>query len=170
MGQVDGKIAGWEALKMPRVSMISLLKQNEQPTLVVRARTKLENLPQLIGESYGKLCAYLEKLGETVSDVPFVAYHNMDMQALDVEIGFPVANPLPEKGEIKSGLIPAGTRIFCLYRGPYGEMAPVYEEMQKWMGENGYVPAGPVYEHYYNGPEFPESELVTQIVMPVKKV
>ncbi len=106
---------------MPRVSMISLLKQNEQPTLVVRARTKLENLPQLIGESYGKLCAYLETLGETVSDVPFVAYYNMDMQALDVEIGFPVANPLPEKGgEIKSGLIPAGTRIFCIYRGSYG--------------------------------------------------
>ena len=155
---------------MPRVSMINLLKQNEQPTLVVHARTKLENLPQLIGESYGKLCAYLEKLGETVSDVPFVAYHNMDMQALDVEIGFPVANPLPEKGEIKSGLIPAGTRIFCIYRGPYGEMVPVYQEMQKWMGENGYVPAGPVYEYYYNGPEFPESELVTKIVMPVKKV
>ena len=155
---------------MPRVSMISLLKQNEQPTLVVRARTKLENLPQLIGESYGKLCAYLEKLGETVSDVPFVAYHNMDMQALDVEIGFPVANPLPEEGEIKSGLIPAGTRIFCIYRGPYGEMAPVYEEMQKWISENRCVPAGPVYEHYYNGPEFPESELVTKIVMPVKKV
>jgi effector-binding domain-containing protein len=51
-----------------------------------------------------------------------------------------------------------------------GKWYPVYEEMQKWMGENGYVHAGPVYEHYYNGPEFPESELVTKIVMPVEAI
>ncbi|WP_322787253.1 GyrI-like domain-containing protein [Peptoclostridium acidaminophilum] len=145
------------------------MKQNEQPTLVIRVRTKVENLPCLIAESYGKLCAYMEELGEIVSDLPFVAYHNMDMQDLDVEIGFPVANPLPGKGDIKPGTIPEGTRIFCMYRGPYEEMAPIYEEMQKWMYENGYASAGPVYENYYNGTDFPAHELLTRIVMMVRK-
>lgn len=154
---------------MPRMTNVELLKQNEQRTLVIRTRTKVQDLPRLIGESYGKLGAYLAELGETLSDLPFVAYHNMDMQDLDVEIGFPVANPLPEKGEIKQGIIPAGLRIFCVYRGPYGEVGPVYGEMQQWIEEKGYRPVGTAYEYYYNGPDFPGSELLTRIVIPVVK-
>jgi len=155
---------------MPRVSNIELLKQNEQPSLVIRVRTKVDDLPKIIGESYGRLCAYLGELGEIVSDLPFIAYHNMDMQDLDVEIGFPVADPLPGKGGIEPGTIPGGTRIFCIYRGPYQEMTPAYMDMQKWMGDNGYAPAGPVYENYFNGPEFPADELLTRIVMMVRKI
>lgn len=154
---------------MPKMSRVELLKQSEQPTLVIRTRAKVGGLQKLIGESYCKLSVYLEELGETLSDVPFVAYHNMDMQDLDVEIGFPVADPLPGKGEIQSGSIPAGLRIFCMYRGAYTQMEPVYQEMQKWMSDHGYEPEGAAYEHYYNDPEFPESDLLTKIVMPVKK-
>ena len=31
-------------------------------------------------------------------------------------------------------------------------------EMAEWIGKNGFVPTGTVYENYYNGPEFPESK------------
>ncbi|WP_243671033.1 hypothetical protein [Methanoculleus chikugoensis] len=39
--------------------------------------------------------------------------------------------------------------------------------MAGWIEKNGLQPVGTVYEHYYNGPEYPESELLTMIVMPV---
>ncbi|MEL7657381.1 MAG: hypothetical protein AAGU75_15920 [Bacillota bacterium] len=70
----------------------------EQPTISIRTNTKVENLPMLIGESYGKMAAYLKELEEFLSDVPYVAYHNVDIQNLDVEIGFPVSKPLPGIG------------------------------------------------------------------------
>ncbi|MGI6005482.1 MAG: GyrI-like domain-containing protein [Christensenellales bacterium] len=152
---------------MPRISAIEVFKQMPQPTLSIRTRTKVQDLPQLIGESYSKMARYLHELGELLTDVPFVCYHNMDMQDLDVEIGFPVAGPLPEKENMKPGGIAQGHMVFCMYRGPYGEMAPVYDEMAKWIDENGYQAVGTAYEHYYNGPEFSESELLTKIVMPV---
>jgi len=153
---------------MPRISSIELLKQMEQPTLTVRTRARVEDLPRLIGESYGRLAGYLAELGERLTDVPFVAYHNMDMQDLDVEIGFPVSRALPEKDGMAPGRIPAGEVVFCMYRGPYGEMAPVYGEMAQWIADNGREAEDAAYEHYYNGPEFPESELLTKIVMPLK--
>lgn len=152
---------------MPRVTNIELLQRREQPTITIRARTKVENLPQLIGESYVKIISYLNELAVSPEDIPFVAYYNMDMQDLDVEIGFPVANVLAEKGDIKPSSVPAGRAVFCIYRGPYNEMPPTYEEMSRWIGEKGLSPLGTAYEYYLNGPGFPESELLTKIVLPI---
>lgn len=76
---------------MPRISNIEMLQKMVQPTLFIRTIAKVQDLPVLIGQSYGKMAAYLQEVGELLADVPYVAYHNMDMQNLDVEIGFPVA-------------------------------------------------------------------------------
>lgn len=152
---------------MPRISDIAVLQKNEQPTLHIRTRTKVGNLPMLIGESYGKLAAYLAKQGACLSDVPYVAYHNMDMQDLDVEIGFPLAAPLPGKDDLLPGSIPAGKMVFCMYRGAYHAMEPVYNEMAQWILANNHKPVGTAYEYYYNGPKFPEEEFLTMIVMPL---
>lgn len=153
---------------MPRVSSIEILKQMKQPTIAIRTRTKVDDLPMLIGQSYGRLGAYLHELGEFMTDVPYVAYHNMDMENLDVEIGFPVFRELPEKDDIKAGFIEEGKALFCMYRGSYQEMGPVYDEMAKWINDNGYESKGMSYEYYYNGPGFPESEYLTKIIMPLK--
>ena len=153
---------------MPRISGIEMLKRTEQPVIVVRKLTRVEELPQLIGESYGKMAGYLKELGECLSDVPFVAYNNMDMQNLDVEIGFPVPSPLPGKEDIKPSVIPAGRFVFCMYRGPYTEIEDTYNEMAQWIRSNVFESAVKAYEYYYNGPEYPESEFLTRIMMPLK--
>ena len=41
--------------------------------------------------------------------MPFAAYYNMDMSALDVEAGFPVSKNLPGKDNIKAGKIDGGS-------------------------------------------------------------
>ncbi len=154
---------------MPRVTDIHLLKQERQNALVIKQKTSIQNLPVLIGESYRKLGAYLGETNETISDVPFVAYHNMDMENLEVEIGFPVASKLQGNGEIQVSEIAAGYKIFCIYRGSYAQLETVYQELQQWMDTNGYEMVLPSYEYYYNGPDCPEEELLTRIVIPVKR-
>jgi effector-binding domain-containing protein len=140
-----------------------------QPTLCIRTRTSLDKLPQTIGEGYHKIAAYMEELGEKPVDVPFTAYYNMDMQDMDVEMGFPASKPLPGKGDIKTGKTMAGKAAVCMYKGSYSAMEKVYNERFKWSGEKGCQPKGACYEYYYNSPgEVPESELLTRIVIPVK--
>jgi len=129
----------------------------------------MENLPQVIGQAYGEIMQYMAELGEPPSDVPFTAYYNLDMQDLDLEIGFPVAKSLPAKGEIKSNEIPQGKYVSCMYKGAYSQMEEPYNEMFKWIEEKGYEQKGVYYEFYYNSPnEAPESELLTKIVMALK--
>ena len=154
---------------MPRVTNIETMYKNEQPTLFIRTKTSVDKLPMLIGESYGKMEAYLQEMGAYLTDIPYVAFHSyLDMQNLDVEIGFPVPKVLEGKDDIKSGVISASKVVFCLHRGAYSETELTYNEMIKWIESNKCKPTGVAYEYYYNSPtDFPESEMLTRIVMPI---
>lgn len=147
-----------------------LTEQPEQPVLSIRTRTAVANLPQELGKAYGAIIGYLHEIGEEpLGAAAFAAYYNMDMEDLDVEMGFQVAKPLAGRGEIKASVIPAGQQVSCLYKGPYNEMEPVYNAMSQWMKDNGHTPTGVFYEFYYNSPlEVPEKELLTKIVFPLK--
>ena len=145
-----------------------LRDQPAQPVLSIRTMTSVERLPQEIARAYGAIAAYLGELGQAPAGVPFVGYYNMDMQALDVEIGFPTAGPLPGRGEIAAGEIAAGKQATCLYVGPYEQMAQPYEALTQFMKEQGLTPSGISYEFYFNDPSVtPAAELRTLIVFPV---
>ena len=79
-----------------------LLEQETQPTLTIRTKSTVQNLPEVLGKSYQKIMQYLGELGEQATGAPFTAYFNLDIQNLDVEIGFPVAKKLPNKDDIKA--------------------------------------------------------------------
>jgi effector-binding domain-containing protein len=144
-------------------------EQSPQSTLCIRTRTTVEKLPEAIGRYVGEVAQYLGEIGEQPEPVVYVAYYNLDMADLDVEIGFPVAKKLPGKGEIKPGQIPGGKVGTCLYTGPYQEMPPAYEALTKLVNEKGLEPTGICYEFYYNSPmEVAPEKLQTLIMFPLK--
>jgi effector-binding domain-containing protein len=87
-------------------------------------------------------------MGRTCAAI--TAYDNMDMQALDVEIGVPVPAPLPGADDLQPGEIPGGRFATCTYVGLYDQITRAYEALNAWMGEQGLQPAGVSYEHYLN--------------------
>lgn len=148
---------------------IELKEQGIQPVLSIRKTTAMGNLPQEIGKAYESILQYLSEIGEQPVEAAFTAYYNMDMEHLDVEMGFPVSKQLAGREEIKASEIPAGKYAECVYKGPYAEMVPAYDAINQWLGENGLSATGISYEFYYNSPmEVPESELLTKIMFPVK--
>ena len=146
-----------------------LLEQETQPTLTIRTKSTVQNLPEVLGKSYQKIMQYLGELGEQATGAPFTAYFNLDIQNLDVEIGFPVAKKLPNKDDIKANEIPSGKFASCLYIGPYSEIEPAYNELNQWIQDNGYEATGIAYEIYIDDPGMtPPEELKTQILFPLK--
>jgi effector-binding domain-containing protein len=92
----------------------------------------------------------------------------MDMQDLDLEIGFPVANKIAGKDDIQAGELPTKIAI-CDHVGPYSDLAPAYEALSEWIKQNGYEATGVAYEMYLSDPdETPAAELMTQIVFPLR--
>jgi len=146
-----------------------LREQPAQPTLTIRTRTSVQNLPQLFGKSYGAIAQHLAQLGQYPAGAPFAAYYNMDMQSLDVELGFPVPKELPGKDDIKPGRISGGKFAVVLHTGPYSEVALAYDALTKWVAEKRYEVTGVAYEVYLNDPSQTKPEdLKTQVMFPLK--
>jgi len=121
-----------------------------------------------MGRAFGAVAQYLAGLCEPMAGPPFAMYYNMDMQNLDVEMGFPVARSLPGKGEVQASELPAGKVATCLYTGPYSEMPAAYEALTQWMKERGYEPTGIAYEMYLDDPaQTSPQALRTEIAFPL---
>lgn len=146
-----------------------LREQPAQPTLAIRTRTSVQNLPQVIGKAYGDIAQYLAQLGQYPAGAPFAAYYNTDMENLDVELGFPVTKEVPGKDDIKASRIPGGKFAVVLHTGPYDKVGPAYEALAKWIAEKGYEVTGVAYEVYLNDPDETKPEdLKTQVMFPLK--
>lgn len=146
-----------------------LLDRPAQPALVIRTRTPVEGLPQVVGRAYGAIMQYAGQLGAQPDGAPFVAYHNMDLTDLDMEIGFPFAQRLTGQGHILAGEIPGGKAAACLHVGPYDQLGAAYAALGEWMQAGGHMPAGVAYEFYLNDPQTtPPAELQTQLVFPLR--
>jgi len=157
---------------MPRISDIEILQQIEHPVLFIRSKIRVEDIPKVIGESFAKLGAYLHELDELLTDVPYVSfpgYENIDENNMEIVIGFPVGRQLAAKDDIQSDVIPARKIIFCMYKGDYGKMTEVYNDMGEWIKSNGYESSGTCYEYYYNGPDYPAEEMLTKVVISLKE-
>ena len=143
---------------------IQVVETAAQLVLSIRTRTSAADLPDKIGTCYQAIMEYMGPLGEQPSGMPFVAYYNLDMEDLDVEIGFPVAKEVPDHEDIKINQIPAGKKLTCMHQGPYQEMEQTYNAMSEYIAEHGLHPTGVVYEYYFNDPgHVPEEELLTKI-------
>jgi effector-binding domain-containing protein len=140
-----------------------------RPVLSIRTVTSMPELPQVIGKAYAVISGSLGELREEPAGPPFAAYFNMDMQNLDVEMGFPITKQLPGKGDIQPGEIPGGKVATCVHTGPYSEIAPAYEALTQYVHDNGFETTGVAYEMYLNDPAVtPPPEVKTQIVFPLK--
>lgn len=146
-----------------------IIDQPAQPVLSIRGRTRAQDLPRFLGEAYGKVAQYLGSLGEYPAGPPFCGYFNMDMENLEVEVGFPVSRPLPGQGEIQPCEFPAGKAAVCLYTGPYNQIPPAYQALNQFVADQGYTPTGASYEIYLNDPsEVAPEALQTRILFPLK--
>ena len=148
---------------------IKLMDLPDQPTLMLRETHAVEELPQFFGKAYGSIMQYLGEIGQYPSGMPFAAYHNLDMQHLDVEAGFPVTSNLPGRGEIKASQIPAGKFISTIHEGSYDSVEQAHNTLLEWAKQNGYEPTGTAYEYYLNDPsEKPGTIPLTEIRLAIK--
>jgi len=148
---------------------IEIVVRPVQATVSVRTRTSVSELPDLIGKTFGQIAEYLGKVGAQPAGPPFAAYYNMDMQDLDVEIGFPVNEAPAGESDVQPAEIPGGKFAACLYTGPYAEIESGYNALADWLKEHDQEATGVCYEVYLNDPSVtPQEQLQTQILFPLK--
>ena len=165
---------------MPRISDIEILHLPEQPVLSIECVTTPDALPEVIGKGFAQLATYLEKINARLSDVPFVTYcQNLSAESLAatenceedlcIALCLPLCAPLPGEGEIIARTLAAREVAFCMVLGPYDAIGPVYSEMADWVQKKGYRAPEVSYEYYYNGQRYPDSHLLTKLMLLLEK-
>lgn len=96
----------------------------------------------------------------------------MNLENLDVEVGFPVAkhtvfNHMDEENEILKKIVPTQKIITAIDLGPYELQDLTLEELFLWAKDRGYELHGDIYYQYLNDLNRPESEYLTKMMLPI---
>jgi effector-binding domain-containing protein len=141
--------------------------QNEQPVLTIETRAELSSLRKVIEESSLKIAKYIEEKNRFLTDVPFVVYHNNNVEDLEIEICFPINEHIHGSGDIKFSVLPEGEIVLCMFQGGHLGRKHMYEEMFKWLDDNGYEYYPRAYEYFYIGDEASDDKTLAKIVIGV---
>ncbi|MCC0656377.1 GyrI-like domain-containing protein [Clostridioides sp. ES-S-0123-01] len=158
---------------MARISNITMAEQPSYCILAIRKTIDfMVEFSEFSQQSFRKISNYLEEKGILSAGAPIVCFHNMDLEKLDVEVGFPVANHsvfnnMDTENEILQKIVPTQKIITAIDLGPYELQDPTLEELFLWAKDSGYELYGDIYYQYLNDLNRPESEYLTKMMLPI---
>lgn len=130
---------------------------------------KVEETPQVIGPTFMKLGGFIQAQNINILSTPFVSFKNMDEhggldeQAIQMEVGFPVAEEVKNAAEVDSDcyFLPSYKALSNLYVGKYDDMTEPYFAMMEEIRKIGGKFSGISYEYYLSDEEIPEEQQET---------
>jgi len=126
------------------------------------------------GKHYEEIAKWLRQKQLRIAGPPLGWFYDNPEEApalkLRSEVGFPFKGEAKPEGNIKIKKIPSQEVLFTMHKGPYREIGPAYKALYQYASEKGYIPLGCPIEIYLNDPaKVPESQLLTEVQLPIKK-
>ena len=127
----------------------------------------VEEIPQIIGPTFMKLAGMIQINGGKILSTPFVSYKNMqeegqmDESAIEMEIGFPLAEKIEVAEEVDCYRIPSYQALSALYVGRYEDMTGIYLDMLAEIKNLDRKFLGIAYEYYLSDEEIPQEKQET---------
>ena len=126
------------------------------------------------GKHYQTIAKWLNNKDLQIAGPPLGWFYDnpeeVPAHKLRSEVGFPFKGTVIPEANIKIKKVPAQTVLYVMHRGPYSQVGPAYTALFEHARKQGYTPLGCPMEIYLNDPaKVPESELLTEIQLPIKK-
>jgi effector-binding domain-containing protein len=141
-----------------------------QPMIAIRAVTRPAEIDSLVAQILSLLGNHLERLGVSPSGPPFARHYEFREEHVELEAGFPLAEPVEGEGRLAAGELPAGRAVRCWHRGSHDTLARSYDHLASWAMEHGHTPVAPPWEVYWRGPRESDScaSYRTEILWPIR--
>lgn len=154
---------------MARISKIKVKELPERKFLSIRKTIDFfKEYSDFVGNSINQIERLLEVNEAFPCSGPIVCFHTIDLESLDVEIGFEVAKPFLSEGEIRFSILPTQVVVTAIDQGPYEQQDPTLEEIMNWISKHNFEAIGGIHYQYLNEEEV-ENNCLTEMSVPVKK-
>ncbi len=188
---IDNEISNLQKVKSRLNSRLDLLlntrniKDSINKNIIIETKQfpkreyiSIRNRCSLTVESVLNLCnKVMYKINESNVNIalPYFSichgdYSTLDTNNVDFELcAFVQSSSINNDNNLKT--LPEGLYVYSIYQGGYEISKVVYNNIIKWINDNGYFITGPVIRMYIYGIEFARSidQLIIEIQIPVKK-
>jgi effector-binding domain-containing protein len=149
---------------------IELKELPDQYVVTVRTTTTPDKLAEVFQEVLPEVDAEIIQAGERPSGPPFALYHVYRDDHVDMEVGFPVGEPIPTSGRVLGRELVATEAAVTFHHGPYTSLSEAYTAVEAWLAANGREASGPPWEVYWTGPMDTEDSSAwnTEVGYPIK--
>jgi effector-binding domain-containing protein len=151
---------------------IEVTNQKSQIAVAIKKENAtMAEISVVATEGLQKVYGFLAQQGTEIAGAPYLAYMNgnADFSQFDVELGIPIREEITVNGEFFMSKTCVGKAITATHKGAYKDVEIAYTALMNYMAENKLESTGVYYDYYINDPaDTPESELLTQVVFPIK--
>ena len=116
-----------------------------KPTVIVRRRATLKQLPQVIPEACGEVWGAIRAQNFQGAGRNVVAYLDGE---ISLEIGVELDSPLATAGGLTPSKLPAGTVATTAHLGPYHRLGEAHQAVIQWCNSHGHELVRPCWEIY----------------------
>lgn len=134
------------------MTQIRVVDLDEQPTAVLHEQVAMSVLPEFFDRAFSTVMAVAGKQGVQVVGPPFALYHGVPTDTIEVEAGFPTASAVEASDGVRPGILPAGRAAEAVHVGPYDTLPQTYDEVMRWVQEQGLHPGTNMWEYYLTDP------------------
>ena len=147
---------------------------NQSPVIAAAIKVTamgMDKMVEAMDAGYTKLMGYIAEQGKQIAGAPYCCYTNAneDFSRFDMEFGIPVNEAVAASGEIFMSQTCESKAVTATHKGAYKDLEATYTALMDYVKENSLELTGVYYDYYISNPaDTPESELLTQVVFPIK--
>lgn len=141
MGRMDGTRSAPEIVTVSAVT-----------TAVVRDTVAMNELPAFFDRTFGHLAETLGAQGVAFAGAAFACYHGQPTETVDLEVGFPTAQPVEAASDVIASSLPAGEVARVVHEGAYDHLGHSWGQLAEWIQAQGRVPGDTLWEIYVTEP------------------
>jgi effector-binding domain-containing protein len=140
------------------------------------ASTEQKGPREGMGKVFEQISQTLKEKKVKLAGIPMALLHEdakgIDLQNAHFEVCLPISGKVKGEGEVKGRELEKGAFVCITHSGPLEKLPEAYQELLKWIEENGYRIVGPSREVHHKG--MGESggqpkECIIELQFPVRK-